>query len=127
MSNKSNGNYQFYYPKIGISILVDSDRKGNFLPIELISSDIITAVVNVDGKNKFYLYSREVFNELTCKNMMAYTLNFSAGLVNEICIGFPDYNPTQDSNIVNRVNLSFKERSERIQVFSYKESILDLF
>ncbi|EGY34240.1 hypothetical protein SC1083_0627 [Aggregatibacter actinomycetemcomitans serotype e str. SC1083] len=58
---------------------------------------------------------------------MAYTLNFSAGLVNEIFIGFPDYNPTQDSNIVNKVNLSFKERSERIQVFSYNESILDLF
>lgn len=127
LSSKSNGNYQFYYPKIGTSILVDSDRKGKFLPIELISSDIITAVVDVDGKNKFYLYSREGFNELTCKNMMAYALNFSAGLINDICIGFPDYNPTQDNNIVNKANLSFKERSENIQVFSYNESILNLF
>lgn len=127
LSNKSNGNYQFYYPKIGTSILVDLDRKGKFLPIELISSDIITAIVDIDGKNKFYLYSREEFNELTCKNMIAYALNFSAGLVNEIYIGFPDYNPTQDGNIVTQVNLSFSGRSERIQVFSYNESILNLF
>ena len=54
--------------------------------------------------------------------MIAYALNFSAGLVSDICIGFSDYNPTRDSNIVNKASLSFKERSERIQVFSYNES-----
>lgn len=119
------GNYQFYYPKIGTSTLVNMDRKGSFLPVELIVSDIIPAVITLDKKS-FYLYSRDLFNELTCKNIMAYSLDISAGLVDDIYIGFPNYNPATDSRVFEAVKQSFKDRQENIKVFSYNESILDL-
>lgn len=120
------GKYQFYYPKIGTSVLVDIDRKGNFIPIELIASDIITAIVTIGDSNKFYLYARESFSELAYKNMVAYALNFSAGLVNEINIGFPDYNPAKDKYITQKIRLFFQKRDEDINPFSYNETILDL-
>ncbi|MCW9699107.1 MULTISPECIES: GapS4a family protein [unclassified Avibacterium] len=125
---KSNGGtYEFYYPRIGTSILIDTSRHGQFLPIELIASDIITAIITIGDKKQFYLYSREGFGEETCRNMMAYALDFSAGLVGEICIGFPDFNSTKDKDIVTRARLSFKDRSEDIRLFSYHQTILDLF
>lgn len=126
-SKANGGQYQFYYPKIGTSILVEANRKGNFLPVELIASDIITAIITTGDKNEFYLYSRESFDELSYKNMVAYALNFSAGLVKDIHIGFPDYNPTNDADIAKKVKLNFRDRDENIIPFSYNESILDLF
>ena len=123
-SNK--GEYQFYYPKIGTSISVESDRKGHFLPIELIVSDIIPAIVSVDSQNQFYLYSRESFSDIAYKNLMAYALNFSAGLVSKIYIGFPDYNSVINKDMAKMIRSSFKDRREEIIPFSYNSSILDL-
>ena len=123
-SNK--GEYQFYYPKIGTSISVESDRKGHFLPIELIVSDIIPAIVSVDSQNQFYLYSREIFSDIAYKNLIAYALNFSAGLVSKIYIGFPDYNSVINEDMAKMIRSSFKDRREEIIPFSYNSSILDL-
>ena len=123
-SNK--GEYQFYYPKIGTSISVESDRKGHFLPIELIVSDIIPAIVSVDNQNQFYLYSREIFSDIAYRNLMAYALNFSAGLVSKIYIGFPDCNSVINEDMAKMIRSSFKDRREEITPFSYNSSILDL-
>ena len=121
------GAYQFYYPKIGTGVLVDLDRKGNRLPIELVVSDIIPAFITIKGENHFYLYSREEFDELTYENLMAYALEFTSGLVNKIYIGFPSYNSAKDDNVANEIRLSFKDRNEEISPFSYNETVLDLF
>lgn len=119
--------YQFYYPKIGTSILADESRKGDFLPIELIVSDIITAIFSVNDKKYFCLYARESFSEMSYKNMMAYALDITASLIDDIWIGFPDYNPVKDEKIANKVKMSFKDRDESIEPFSYNSTILDLW
>lgn len=119
--------YQFYYPKIGTSILADESRKGDFLPIELIASDIITAIFSVNDKKHFCLYARESFSEMSYKNMMAYALDITASLIDDIWIGFPDYNPVKDERIANKVKMSFKDRDESIEPFSYNSTILDLW
>ncbi|QPB42757.1 GapS4a family protein [Rodentibacter haemolyticus] len=125
-SKSKNGNYQFYYPRIGTSITVNTDRSNSYLPIGLIVSDIIPAVVTIGECKKFYLYVREEFDELTYKNMMAYALNFSAGLVNEIYIGFPNYNPVKDNVVTEKTRIFFKDRKEMITPFSYNKTFLEL-
>lgn len=57
---------------------------------------------------------------------MAYALNFSAGLVSKIYIGFPDYNSVINEDMAKMIRSSFKDRREEIIAFSYNSSILDL-
>ncbi len=126
ISNSNDGYYQFYYPKIGTAISLDENRKGSMLPIELIASDIIPAIVTINNKNFFYLYSKADFDEDVYTNLIAYALDFTVGLVNEIYIGFPDYNAAQHKELADRAKLSFKDRKEEIKAFSYIESVLNL-
>jgi hypothetical protein len=126
IANSKEGNYQFYYPKIGTAISLEENRKGSMLPIELIVSDIIPAIVTINDKNSFYLYSKAEFEEDVYTNLIAYALYFTAGLVNEINIGFPDYNVAQHKESAIRASLSFKDREEEIKAFSYVDSFLNL-
>ncbi|ELV8438951.1 hypothetical protein QNC59_004793, partial [Salmonella enterica] len=120
------GDYQFFYPRIGTSITVDEMRTGKELPLELLASDIIPAVLNKDGIKELIIYANESFDSTSYKNLMAYGLSFSSGLITNIKIGMPDYNPARDEEAVQKARLAFHNRPEEIIPFSFNRSILDL-
>lgn len=120
------GNYQFFYPRIGTSITVDEMRTGKTLPLELLASDIITAVVTVGGNKELVIYANESFDTESYKNLMAYGLSFASGLITTIRIGMPNYNSARDEEASNQARLAFHSRPEEITPFSFTRSILDL-
>jgi hypothetical protein len=122
----SGGSYQFFYPRIGTSITVDEMRTGNELPLELISSDIIPAVVTKDTSKELILYANESFDIDSYKNLMAYGLSFASGLITTIRVGMSNYNAARDEDVVRQARLVFHNRSEAISPFSFNRSILDL-
>lgn len=122
----SNGEYQFFYPRIGTSITVDAMRTGKGLPLELLAADIIPAILTVGDKKELIIYANESFDSNSYKNLMAYGLSFAAGLITNIKIGMPNYNPTRDEEVAAQARLAFHSRPEEITPFSFNRSILDL-
>lgn len=122
----SGGNYEFFYPRIGTSITVDEMRTGNVLPLELLASDIVPAILTKNGTKELILYANESFDIDSYKNLMAYGLSFASGLISTIRIGMPNYNPARNEEAVKQARLVFHNRSESIYPFSFNRSILDL-
>ena len=119
-------NYEFYYPKIGTAVSVDIERKGKYLPLEMIASDTVVAIITTDQGDEMYLYSDESFSDDSYQKLIGYSLSFSSSLVHKIKIGMTNFNPTKDMESAQKVRLAFQERSEDIEPFSLKRSILDL-
>ena len=119
------GDYQFFYPRIGTSITVDEMRTGKELPLELLASDVIPAVVTINGSKELILYANESFDSDSYKNLMAYGLSFASGLLTTIRIGMPNYNAARDEEVVSQARLVFHSRPEEISPFSFNRSILD--
>ena len=122
----SNGDFSFFYPRIGTAISVDENRTGSILPLELIAADIIPAVIKKDNLQELILYTNEGYSADSYKRMIAYGLSFGTGLVTKISIGMPDYNPAVHQNEVNQVRMAFHTRTEDVNIFSFNRSILDL-
>lgn len=120
------GDYNFFYPKIGTAVSVDSERKGKVLPLELIAAEMIPAVVEKDGRQEMILYADEPFEAGAYKRLVAYGLNFNSGLVSNIRIGIPDFNPVRHKEETDQVRMAFHERTEEVTPFSFTRSILDL-
>lgn len=120
------GDYQFFYPRIGTSITVDEMRTGKELPLELVAADIIPAVLTKGGAKELIVYANESFDAVSYKNLMAYGLSFASGLITNIKIGMPNYNPARDEDVVRQARLAFHSRPEEISPFSFNRSILDL-
>lgn len=120
------GDYHFFYPRIGTSITVDEMRTGKELPLELLASDIIPAVVTNNGLKELVLYANESFDPDSYKNLMGYGLSFASGLITTILIGMPNYNASRDEEAVSQARLVFHNRAEDISPFSFNRSILDL-
>ncbi|HDL7359424.1 TPA: hypothetical protein PXN21_002771 [Yersinia enterocolitica] len=119
-----NDTIKFFYPKIGTSILVDEDRTGNYLPLELIASDIIPFTVKEDKGLSLIFYANQSFNQDSYKKLISYALQFSSGLVPEIKIGMSDYNPAKHEQDAIIARMSFTNRNEKITPFSFNRSIL---
>lgn len=124
--SRSSGDASFYYPQIGTSIKVAEERCGSYLPLELIASDVVLFVVEELGRKVLYLYANQPFESEAYKKLIHYALKFSAGLVNDIKIGMPDFNVAKHDNEAKKARFSFQERKERIEPFSFKRSILNL-
>lgn len=122
----SGGDYEFFYPRIGTAITVDQKRTGKVLPLELIAADIIPAVVRKDDKQELIIYANETFESNSYKNLIAYGLSFTFGLVSTIRIGMPDFNPARDQESADEARMVFHERHEDVTPFSFNRSILDL-
>lgn len=125
-NTNSGESYKFYYPKIGTAVSVDIERKGTYLPLEMIASDVVVAIVEKGQESEMYVYSDETFDSDSYQKLIGYSLGFSSSLINTIKIGMTGFNPTQDSESAQKIRLGFKERSETIEPFSLKRSILDL-
>ncbi|MBS9429350.1 GapS4a family protein [Photorhabdus akhurstii] len=117
---------KFFYPKIGSSILVEENRTGNNLPLELIASDIIPFTVEEDNGLSLVFYANQTFSSDAYKKLISYALQFSNGLVPKITIGMPDYNPTKHEQDAKIARMNFSNRNESIIPFSFSRSILSL-
>lgn len=118
--------WEFFFPAIGTAVTVDEARTGDFLPLELLASDIIPVVTRDGNKTEILLYANQPFGGDAYKKLMAYGLQFCSGLVTKISIGMPDYNAATDAAEANRARLAFSERTEVIEPFSFNRSILAL-
>ncbi|MFU2020931.1 hypothetical protein, partial [Avibacterium paragallinarum] len=101
---------------------------GDYIPIELMVSDMFFVIINGNDetKDEYYMYIRESFNENSFKYMISYALSAFSGIPNKIHIGFGDYNEAQHSSTVQTVRLNFSNRSEEIIPFSYNYDVLSL-
>lgn len=126
-SNSVGGSYEFFYPQIGTSVSVESPRTGNYLPVELIASDVVPALITKNGVIEMIVFANESFDSNVYKQLIEYSLHFATGLVSRIKIGMRDFNSAQDEEIVQKVRMSFKDREELITPFCFKRSILDLY
>lgn len=124
--SSAGGDYNFFYPKIGTAVSVDAERKGKFLPLELLAAEMIPALLQKDGRQEMFLYSDEPFDAGAYKRLVAYGLNFNSGLVSNIRIGIPDFNPVRHKEEIDQVRMAFHERTEVVTPFSFTRSILDL-
>jgi len=120
------GNYEFFYPRIGTAVSVDESRTGKVLPLELIAADIIPALVKKGIVHELVLYANQPFEEISYQKLIAYGLNFGSGLVSSIHIGMTNYNAALDQNTATRLRMAFHDRPETVTPFSFNRSILDL-
>lgn len=118
--------WSFFYPLVGTVTTVDEPRTGNFLPLELIASDVLPIVIGDGDKKEMILYANQPFSVDAYKKLMAYALRFCAGLVTDIKIGMPDYNAATDKSQADLARLAFSDRHERIEPFSFNRSFLTL-
>lgn len=121
-----NGQYSFFYPSVGTSMTVNEMRTGRQIPLELIASDIIPAVLQVGDRKELIVYANEEFEADAYKNLMAYGLKFATGLVSVIRIGMPNYNSAHDKEEVELARKTFHDREEVITPFSFNRTILNL-
>lgn len=119
------GDYAFYYPRLGNSISADHERFGKYLPIELIASDVMPIRGEQDGKPLLYLYVREKFSIPALKKACALSHDFGDAWVENINIGFEDYNESIHSQSRDEALLAFENRT-KVSVFSYTVSFLSL-
>lgn len=120
-------NIQFFYPPIGTSVHDQTiNRSNTFLPVELIASDIIPFLVKINNRVELVLYADQKFSKDDYKKLISYALLFSNGLVSNIKIGMPDYNPTKHKHDAETARLFFSEREEDIIPFSFHQTILNL-
>lgn len=117
--------WDFYYPRLGSSLLADHNRFGKSLPVELITSDVIPIRGMVNGQPRLYLYVRESFSIPALKKAYALAYDFADAWVDNISIGFEDYNESQHSQLRDEALLAFENRTN-LSVFSYKVSVLNL-
>lgn len=123
--SKALGEYDFYYPRLGNSISADHERFGKYLPLELIASDVLPIRATKDGKPILFLYIREKFSSYALKKGCALAQDFGDAWVEDIYIGFDDYNETQHGALRDEALLSFNNRAN-VSVFSYRGNLLSL-
>lgn len=122
----TNCKINFFYPRIGSSILVEENRTGTNLPLELIASEIIPFAIETENGVNLIFYANQKFSADVYKKLISYALQFSNGLVKEIKIGMPDYNPTKHEQDSILARMTFSNRDELITPFSFNRSILSL-
>lgn len=120
------GNYSFYYPRLGNSISADHERFGKYLPLELIASDVMPIRGDRDGKPLLYMYVREKFSADSLKKAYALAHDFGDAWVDDISIGFEDYNESIHSQARDQAFFTFEHPAKNISVFSFKVSLLSL-
>lgn len=120
------GSFEFFYPRIGTALSVEENRTGNLIPLELIVSDIIPAVIRSNDSQEMIIYANVEFDSDSYAKLISYGLNFATGLVKTIRIGMKNFNPARDQEEASRVRLIFHHRVETIIPFSFDRTILDL-
>ncbi len=125
-ATKHGKEYSFYYPKLGNVIAAVDERYGDLLPVELIASDLIPFRFMLGEKPSLCLYAKQPFTEDNLKKLCSLAFDFADGWVQDIFIGLESYHPAEDKQKKDSVLMAYQERKANINVFCYKESILDL-
>jgi hypothetical protein len=117
--------WKFLYPPIGTALKAEEPRTGDFLPLELVASEIVPMVAKVEGRSELVIYANQPFSGHAYKKLISYGLQFAAGLVEKIHIGMPNYNAAHDEAEATTTRLAFANRPEVVRPFSFQRSILD--
>lgn len=123
--NQNLGAYNFYFPRLGSSISADHERFGKTLPLELIASDVIPIRGMLNEKPLLYIYIRDKFSSSALKKACALAKDFGDAWVDDVHIGFEDYNESLHGQLRDEALVAF-DNSTKISVFSYKQSVLSL-
>lgn len=118
--------YEFRYPpEIGSNLNNQQSPFGNYLPIELIASDIIPIVIFNDKQpEELILYANQTFTIDNYEKLISYALSFSSGFVNKIKIGLPKYDVLKDKNDARLALNKFPHRDKvEITPFSFNTNI----
>lgn len=118
--------YEFRYPpEIGSNLNNQQSPLGNYLPIELIASDIIPIVIFNNGQaEELILYANQSFTTHNYEKLVSYALSFSSGLVNTIKIGLAQYDALKDKNNARLALNKFPYREKvKITPFSFNTTI----
>lgn len=116
---------EFFYPPIGTTITAAEPRSGAFLPLELISSDIVPILRKDDEQVELIFYANQTFTIDSYTKLISYALQFSNGLVSNIRIGMPNYSPSYHENDAETARMKFADRLEKITPFCFNETILN--
>lgn len=116
---------EFFYPPIGTTITAAEPRSGTFLPLELISSDIVPVLHKNNEQVELTFYANQAFTIDSYTKLISYALQFSSGLVAHIRIGMPNYNPSYHENDAETARMKFADRLEKITPFCFNETILN--
>lgn len=116
---------EFFYPPIGTTVTAVEPRSGSFLPLELIASDIIPILYRNNGQIELVFYANQVFTIDAYTKLISYALQFSSGLVANIRIGMPNFNPSYHENDAETARMKFADRQETITPFCFNETILN--
>lgn len=115
----------FYYPRLGNAIYSDNQKHGEFIPLELIASDLLPIRAVENGKKILYLYVRERFSNNALMKMCSLALDFGDAWVDDFFIGFDDFDESNHGEKRDQVLLSLRG-SKSVNVFSYKANVLNL-
>lgn len=119
--------FSFYYPRLGNIITPELDRSGDFLPLELIASDVIPIKYEKGERSALCLYVRDKFSLVALKKAYALALDFGSGWVSDISIGFEDYDASPNHvQLRDQAKLAFPDVNASLSVFSYESSIFSL-
>lgn len=124
--SKHSEDYSFYYPRIGNRITSDLPRHGSYLPLELITSDILPIRRCIEGKPHLTMYIRDNFSETNLIKSYALARDFGDAWVGEIELGFEDFNESIHGPIRDRAMLAFQEVEKTVSVFCFKGGLLSL-
>ena len=126
VKNKYNGyRHSFYY--IDTPTNLSSNKRtsnGNFLPVEMLSSDIQVFKVEKEKEVILVLVIKNELHEDTLKRIMGLALGLSNDLTSSVHIYFPkfDYELSSNKNLVERIKNQFKQKSfiNNTHIFGYQ-------
>lgn len=117
---------EFFYPPIGTAIQAEENPTGDFIPLEIIASDIIPNINRLNKSQSLTFYADQKFSTTTYTKLISYALQFGRGLILDIKIGTSDFNISQHQSDAEIARLNFSNRKEKIIPFSFNRSFLSL-
>jgi len=118
----------FYYIDTGNNPSdMNKKYKDNYLPLELLISDIQLFLVEKENEKTLALIVKDEFSIDSIKRLLGLAHNVSKGLA-KINIHFPNYSSSKHGNDVQRVKRGFENSNivDSINILSYNDNIMSL-
>lgn len=121
------GDSQFYFPpEIGSSMEQKARPRGQYLPLELMCSDIVPVIISSESREELIVYADQTFSVDSAQKLMSYGIRFAREWVKDIKLGFKDFHPVEHQNDLSTAWMPFNSRKEEISGFSLERTILEL-
>ena len=124
------GNMEFFYHPTGMNDQLDKGLilSGKIMPIEYITSNILTFKVTIDNKKILLVTINEKFEKNSLKRVMAFCQRITLDWCNRIQICYPDYQLLKHKTIKESVFMSFEDKEflDTIEVKNFHDSYISL-